>query len=304
MARRPNDKDIMQRAEPRSLASNGAIQQLLMHVLGALQEGDTRKAAQRFIEAKEAGILNGNAEVVPGLLKKLGKKASSRLVDGLVRYPCFYCSTGLIRCETCDGQGHLNERVVCDHCIGLGMCSCDFCGGSGWITIEAIPNALHAVVVAERAKLATRQAKAIVQQQLPAISSHRFSEDQRPLAKLLLLMERQRAVLENALETSQQLESASPKRAARLRKTLMSCLLTEPPLLLRMRACLRLLAKIAQLEARRAPEESPERELASSRMRHYASLCTSREFACTPLEKPRLGEASRKLTARQRNNHE
>ena len=129
----------------------------------ALEQGEDRKAVQLIAEAVESHLLPCDGALLPLLTKHLGQFMLFRVIQTFATYPCFYCDKGLNPCEACSGKRWTKEGDACEECLGLGHVFCDFCKGSGWVTIDFAPMGLRLPVVIERLKLADKHLRDALQ---------------------------------------------------------------------------------------------------------------------------------------------
>ncbi len=137
---RPNDQSI----------------KILKSISKELDAGHKAKAVRVFTNSYAQNVFPTNSKLPDVLQKSIGKKHTAQLIDSLAQLPCFFCKKGLEPCERCEGQGMIAGNAVCEACIGFGYARCDFCDGTGWATLRAIPEPLRWNVIMRRIKLIDR----------------------------------------------------------------------------------------------------------------------------------------------------
>ena len=86
-----------------------------------------------------------------------GEAAHRALVKCFALAPCYYCESGRMTCEKCDGADTIMaDGRYCDECGGTGHTPCMYCGGSGFLSFDGIPANLIDAVVGRRLKWAGR----------------------------------------------------------------------------------------------------------------------------------------------------
>ena len=79
--------------------------------------------------------------------KALGTSAAELVVSAYSHRRCFMCEAGTVPCERCEGSGFLEEGRACQHCDGLAVTACGFCGGTAWPDRNTIPRELVPIVL-------------------------------------------------------------------------------------------------------------------------------------------------------------
>jgi len=106
-------------------------------------------------------LMQRQAGTEPGqLLDQLAAAGGKSLPNVLTRSyaydSCWFCDTGMACCETCDGNGLVDEGLFCADCHGLGKTRCTVCRGASFVILEEVPEFFRGPVVAERLNLAER----------------------------------------------------------------------------------------------------------------------------------------------------
>jgi hypothetical protein len=260
----------------------------MQKVLHSLKRGRRTEAARFFKEAQEAGDVPQDGQLQNWLVKTIGKQATIQLVDAFAQSPCFYCKKGRVVCEQCDGGGHTDTDATCEPCIGLGLARCDFCDGSGWITITYVPTPLQLPVLKIRAQNATNQLSALLKEKLPRPSPRRPKAAAKKAARLLLGLEVIMGVLENTTVAAKQIGESRPESQRQSNVLIQSSIRAARKADGPVRQVLKCVSAATRLEAKVAEPESDEGRLATARADYYQRLSTSTNFAGTGLEHPFL----------------
>ena len=172
-------------------AESDSISTVVASINIALEQGEDRKAVQLIAEAVESHLLPRAGALLPLLARHLGQFMASRVIHTFATYPCFYCDKGLNPCEACSGTAWNEDGSACEECLGLGHAFCDFCKGSGWVTIDFVPAGLRLPVLIERLELADKRLRgALGPMERP---------DTKTLSARLVALNQVLAVLENTV---------------------------------------------------------------------------------------------------------
>jgi len=267
--------------------------------MAALQAGQTQHAAELLISAHAAGTLPERSAVLPELTRGASPKLVAELLYQMATFPCFYCRLGLQRCEACDGGGRLGDDLPCERCVGLGVARCDFCDGTGWTSLEALPPSLRPLIILQRVQLALRAGRKLLAQAPAPVEYAGEREARRAAARQVLAVERQRAILEDALATAER-AGINSRVGKELEKLLPACAACVPRVESRLRECLSNLAEVSQREAEREDADPRSRKRAKSRLSYYDQLRRSGNFAGTGLERMQLREVAHRILRRVR----
>ncbi|QDV91247.1 hypothetical protein RAS2_23420 [Phycisphaerae bacterium RAS2] len=181
-------------------------------ISAALQKGRGTGAVRILLQALERNELPSNGELWDRLRARLGASASKKLIAALASMPCFYCKSGVQRCEHCDGDGCHSDASPCGYCLGFGIASCDFCNGSGRATYTVVPSSLRMHVLEHRMQQALKEANQLLKAAIPTAAGRTIKIVRRDLAGRLFQIDRVMGVLENAV--------TSAREASRSRKEL------------------------------------------------------------------------------------
>jgi hypothetical protein len=292
-----SDNSDCERANVVGSRDGDRLQELLQQAVATLRAGDVQKAGQLLIAAQGAGQLPERFAILPELARQLGPELLSKLLSRLATFPCFYCRNGLQRCEACDGRGRLSDDVPCERCVGLGVARCDFCDGSGWVSLEAVPPSLRPLVILQRVRLALRSSRNLLAHPPAASEVTGGREARKQAARQVVAVERQRAILDEALATAER-SGINSRIGKELDKLLPACAACVPPVESRLRHCLGELAEAARLAADMDSSDPSLQRRARSRTSYYDVLRRSDAFVGTGLDRPRLREALRQIGQR------
>jgi len=186
--------------------------------------------------------------------------------------PCGYCRDGHERCGVCQGRGCSEDRDTCDHCLGLGSCTCGFCGGSGLVTCDAVAPELRVAVAIERIKEASRQLDAITRQPSTPSAGSGSQQSLDEVGRTLLALNRVAAMIEDSLHLLQAETQNRPGGEQDLSRVIRFGLKRAAECILQMRAIINGMAVSARQLARQSKRRTKEREIAVKRAAFYASL--------------------------------
>lgn len=274
-------------SEPDEAHNRG--RQYLNRVLRELEKGHRREAARLFSSGCAHGIFVDDAALGAHLLEAIGKERTEQLIGGFSRRSCFYCRNGLEPCGECTGSGMGEGDTVCGTCIGLGVVRCEFCDGTGLVSIDSVPHGLRIMVVTRRATRALSRIKELLDQPLPGRTDESPSRALRQRARLLLDLNKLLGVLENTVVSSkeQRLHATKAERET-LSQLAESCLAIGGDAHRRVRSIIDSMAALAQLKAKHASAGSHKRKAALAAADFYKDLSEEPTFAGTSLEHPFL----------------
>jgi hypothetical protein len=166
-------------------------------VQSLLEGGHGTAAARALMAGLSRGAFSDHLSVGEWLAA-LNPQQHATLLSGFAHYPCFACRNGQETCDACTGSGFTAVARVCGTCIGLGTKRCDFCGGTGLATYNAIPTELWLGVIASRAGRAVK-----LIEKFPALNPAALGEP--AVVARLQDVNKLLGVLENALAAARQL---------------------------------------------------------------------------------------------------
>lgn len=273
--------------DPSPAPLDSRTQQALARIRNALSRRKGDEAVRFFEDASTHGLIPGHENLLPWLRHALGPEPTEKLLSAFATLPCFYCNKGLIECEGCEGRGHDVDRTLCTECLSFGVSRCDFCGGSGWFTINHVPRAFQLPVILRRVIAAGKDAEALLGGPLPSVSAASASDARKSVARTLLQVNRVFGVLENMALASRQLESREEDSADTVRKVLAACDALAPRLKGRVDQLLQTLAAATRAEAA-SGTSSAARRTAQLRTEFYERLAATGNFTGTLLGHPLL----------------
>lgn len=263
------------------------VQKFARRLKACLKRGRSNEAVRLFMDGVAHELLPDRPDLARWLMKVVGRTETLRLAKAFALKECFYCKSGLDRCDACDGRGYHRDQTVCERCVGVGVAACDFCTGSGWVTYNYVPTGLRLLVILQRAKAATGKADVLLRKPIPSVSARSSRETGRALAKELVVLNRLMGVFENALAVVEKLALRGSQTGPGMVKLVRACLRTARKLQIRTRHVLRGLADFARMESTRAAK-SASRAVAARRARFYDGLVASESFLGTGLYHPHL----------------
>jgi len=288
VSRRQDTDPRAPRRNTRRRKKGGFLREVARQMAADLGAGDATAAARLFVKAHQHEAFQDHPDVLPWLMRKLGKRQAGKLVDGLSQLPCYNCAKGCVPCEDCQGEGRIGYQKICERCMGLGVVPCDFCAGSGLMGVEALPAGLQSVVAIERLKRSLKRIKKHLECPLPQAEQDDAGRGAEQCAKLLLALERRARVLRNMLTLAEQLARSDRKARKTLDGPISSCGETVEATETRIRECLQQLATAAIHDAQGAAEGTPARKLAESKVTFYQRLLASGNLVGTGFDRPSL----------------
>lgn len=229
----------------------------------------------------------------------LGRRESRAAVDqrsAEVVHPCVCCKRGLERCDVCQGRGRSDDRDTCDHCLGTGYRSCDFCGGSGMVARDSVPAELRVSAALELIRKAARQLDASMNRTASPLPADEPLRSLQENGRALLRMNRLAAMFEDGLHLLQMEMPTQPGGRDNVSQEARFCLKRALDCQQCMREIVRRMAVSAQRLAEMSTPQTEDREIAAKRADFYASLLRrSGLFTGTGFERVLLNAAIRRL---------
>lgn len=269
------------------VAVSAHTQQALERIKAACSRRKEDEAVRFFKDALSHGLIPDDETMLPWLRQTLGNEPTDKLLNAYAKLSCFFCERGLIACEDCNGRGHDEEGMLCTGCLALGIDRCDFCGGSGWFTINHVHRALQLPVILRRVVAASKEADILFGSPASGLSTSTGTETRKQAAKALLQVNRILGVLENMAVAARQLESRQTEEVESVRKAIAACEALAPRLGERACQILGILAEAAKIEAT-SVSRTTARRVAERRAEFYGELATTRNFSGTFLRHPFL----------------
>lgn len=270
MAQPPN-RHQAQKAGDKRESRERQVRKALHRVAEALDKGHRRDAVRLFDKIMSAGITPANRSLTRWMSGVLGKETMAKLVDAFVHASCFYCKTGRIPCDDCDAKGHLEDGTPCRTCVALGIARCDFCDGTGWGTLEHVPEDLRPAVLKNRFALALERMKKLLSRTIPRMRSDDPGKTVKRCSKLLIMLDRQMGVFENTYVAFQGL-SESDQAKRKLDSVIKKCIRAGAKGEVRIQEILRRMADTLCPNGTARAAESEQPSHADQKAAFYASL--------------------------------
>lgn len=278
---------------------NDRAEKIVRRIVEKLKSGKGLEAMSLFAEGQAHHILATTPDLPRRLVDLMGKKTADKLIAVFVHSPCPFCKKGRVKCENCEGHGHIDHEMVCTDCLSLGLIKCDFCDGSGWSTIDSIPAGLHALVLYQRTKVAKARIKKILSKPIPQVERYKSTIILKKCAQLLMDLNRYIGVLENTVTGKNELAKSRYWSKSKVKKIVISCIQTAIDAERKAREVVKHMAEMARTQAENQDEDSTAQKLAAVRADFYESLLDSSNiFEGTDLEHAFLDEAMKKLDSR------
>lgn len=227
----------------------------------------------RVFKAAAARLSPTPIDKVAVQFHKLGGEAAHRaLVKCFALAPCYCCERGRMTCEQCEGADTITANGrYCEECGGTGYTPCTFCGGSGFLSFDAIPANLVEAVAGQRLKWAGRLLRGVAKHSARLKHIKATQDISTDLFDLLHQTERIDAVIENSEPILNHDGSAERQstRYAELSKLADDCRQLNARYQTHLTS-----AVVRQCEARvvESPPESKARMIWQRRMEFYTSL--------------------------------
>lgn len=182
-------------------------------VAAALRDGRDGDAVRLFLRALAVHGVPGDGALLSALREQIGREETERLIGAFAALDCFYCRRGFDPCVQCRGSGQGEDpRLACLSCMGLGATPCDFCGGSGLATYNFMPPGLRAAVAVARTQAAERRlASALARTPEHEADPRKLRAARKALAKQLVELGRDLAIMKNAAQVSRRIREADAK---------------------------------------------------------------------------------------------
>lgn len=265
---------------------NGQSDVVVSKTCAALTAGQGDLAIRELLTGASHGVVPTRGDLMAWMKENLGASAAAAVIRAFAAHACYYCKNGLQSCELCEGLGHF-DSTLCDHCLGLGICSCDFCNGTGLVTYNIVPVSIRAKVIEARMKAALNQAEQLMKKSPAVDPKMPIKQIRRLLAGRLFSFDRVMGILENALLAAR--EISKNRKEARLfaAKVIRQCRRLALGIDSRMRATLKRMAALEQAEAA-AARKAAAGHLPQQRAQLYKNLQKNRGFRGTTLRHPFL----------------
>jgi hypothetical protein len=178
-------------------------------IIAALERHKGEDAVRLFLNAVERHVVADASELIDTLRERGGNQLVQRLVFAFAKFPCPHCRRGLDTCDGCMGSCRTDDgRGPCWKCLSLGATACDFCGGSGFATYSFLPEPVRAAVAAARTSQAANRSAELLAWPLPTnVARGQLQATRKVLAKELVSLRREIAVLANAAQFIRELRA-------------------------------------------------------------------------------------------------
>jgi hypothetical protein len=278
--------------------SGGHAGHTMRGVVSALEAGRAGAAVREFMQAVSSATAPQDEQLIPWLVSEIGKPKTAQLVEAFVHFPCFYCTKGRMSCETCEARGHTEAGAPCERCLGMRLERCDFCNGSGWVTINYVPAGLQPLVMKGRGTLAIERMRALLALRPPDIRSREPRATIKQTCVMILNMDRQMGVFENMTIVFNQLPSGWPRARKVVEPLIVRCIALAAKAETRICELVRTLGEVHRCWAEAAGTGPSERKGLVRRAQFYESLVDpSRSLAGTGLTHPLLHEVIRRCAS-------
>jgi hypothetical protein len=185
--------------------------------------------------------------------------------------------------------------MICEVCIGLKVGRCDFCDGSGWVTMNLVPEGLRTLVLRKRIGWACREIDALLKRSLPQASRNKATAIAKRCARLVLELNRSIGVLENGVVAAKSLSSTNERSQGGHARIVRTSCQAAARAELRVRELIRQMGACFRLQAEQAGESLSPSKHQGQAAEFYESLAASKTLAGTCLEHPFLKEAGKEL---------
>lgn len=139
------------------------------------------------------------ADVAADIAQHGGAEAGQALAKTFARAPCYLCNNGRMTCEVCGGTPTFaaNGRF-CETCNGQGHVPCPFCGGSGFLPMENVPQSIAPPAARVRLEWTARLLRQVVRDVSDLSREGETPSPLRDWIRLFHAAERIQAILEDA----------------------------------------------------------------------------------------------------------
>jgi len=276
--------------EPSSVNTKQALESFLK----VLQQGHNDEIVQRFLENQARNLFPKGGDTLKWLTDNIGKKGATKTVVAFAHLECFDCKEGLRPCENCNDAGHFSHEMVCESCLGLASVPCDFCGGTGWASIDCIPLGLRLAVFGVRLESAEKQVEGIFKKELPHLSEKNAVQVFKECVDLLFDLNRQISILESTVGIARNMIEVPSNLKGQMSKIARKCVIIAVKGEKKLGEIIETMIAACKLQSESDEKGSKMQKLAAARTKFYSSLFKSRpRFSCTYLEHPLLNEAAK-----------
>jgi len=269
---------------------------LMRQAINQLQSSNLQEAARLFLESYQRELLPQRMTTPKQLRQIVSQNHFSRLISALAHLSCFCCRKGMAKCDNCQGKGQLGNEDICEACLGLGVISCKFCGGTGWIPLEDLPAGLIGEILKQRLNTAVHRIRAILESSAKDVSLENPHSQFKERVNEFFALHRQLSVLETNLTFLTTSARAHPTGESQLTKIHKLSMKMSIKIWHRIRQLMHDMAEILFAEAQGANPADKRKLRLTLRARFYQSLYESFDyFKGTEWEHPLLYQVVRKV---------
>ena len=276
--------------EPSSLNTKQALDNFLK----TLKQGHNDEIVQLFLKDQAFNFFPKGGDTLKWLTNNIGKKAATKTVLAFASLVCFNCKEGLQSCKNCNGTGHIDYEMVCESCLGLTKTPCDFCGGTGWASIDCIPPGLRLAVFGVRLEIAEKNIVSMLETQLPKLSNEKATAVFNKCANLLFDLNRQIGVLESTVGITRSLVKVPVNLKKQVSKITRKCVLIALRGEKKLGEIIETMIAACKLQKENEEKGSKMHKFVAAQIKFYSELLITRpRYAGTYLEHPFLNEAAK-----------
>lgn len=281
--------------EPSSLNKKQALDSFLK----ILKQGYSDEIAQIFLKDQARNLFPKGGDTLKWLTNNIGKKAAQKTVFAFASLVCFNCREGLGSCKNCNGDGHIDYEMVCETCLGLSKVPCDFCGGTGWASIDCIPPGLRLAVFGVRLEIAEKNIEDKLETQLPNLSKENATAVFNKCIDLLFDLNRQIGVLESTVGITRNLIEVPINLKKQVSKITRKCVLIALKGEKRLGEIIETMIEACKLQKENEEKGSKMHKFVAAQIKFYSELLITRpRYAGTYLEHPFLNEAAKSYNSK------
>jgi hypothetical protein len=256
-------------------------------VAALLRANRGSEAVMLFTQGDSQGICPEGEALKQWLYAALGEELAVQLIRTYAQWPCSFCTGGLQSCAECDQHGHFDYAEVCEGCLGLGVCSCYFCNGSGLGSLEDVPAGLRAPVILERARAAISRMRELLSRLPPAEPAETDPRDAlKQWAGIILRLNGLLGNLENEISDAEALRWWTPRSRQWVKDTARDWVAVAAESEQRICEAFAAMSATARRMADEAVEGSNAQKLALARAEYFARFDTPEALERTVADHP------------------
>jgi hypothetical protein len=255
-------------------------------VAALLRANRGSEAVTIFSQGESQGLYPAGEAFKPWLFTAIGEDLAVRLIRTYAQWPCNFCTGGLQPCAECEQHGHFDYAEVCESCLGLGVCSCYFCNGSGLGSVEAVPQGLRAPVILERSRAAVGRMRELLSR-LPAAPAETNPRDAlKQWSGIILRLNGLLGNLENEISDAEELRWWTPHSRQWVKETAQDWVAVAAESERRICEAFSAMSVTARRMADEAVEGSNAQRLAVARAEYFAGFDTPAKLERTVADHP------------------